>query len=147
MDRNQQASTNLLDREGRIIAEILERFRNVMLVSTERVSNKSNPGQSAFSSMRMSIEAQGLIKSTEELLTLTRQLRELWVVGPLRKPGEGEAEAAASIDDSVEQVVGLLNELRQKSRQDLMGPHGTYVSEEAATLGPAGSGAGAVAGS
>ena len=52
----------------------------------------------------------------------------MWVVGPLRRPGEGEREAAEAIDGEVARVVDLLNGLRETSRQGLMGNHGTYVS-------------------
>lgn len=75
--------------------------------------------------------AQPQIKSTEDLLQLTRLLRELWIIGPLRKPGEGEQEAEARIDVEVGDVVGLLNRLREQSRQRLVsegGGHGKYVA-------------------
>lgn len=70
------------------------------------------------------------IKSAEDLLQLTRLLRELWTIGPLRKPGEGEQEAEARIESEVGQVVGLLNRMREQSRQQLVSKgsgHGKYV--------------------
>ncbi len=61
---------------------------------------------------------------------LTRQLRELWVVGALRKPGEGEEAAEATIESEVSRLIQLLNSRQQKSREAMMGSHGTYVSIE-----------------
>ncbi len=49
------------DREGRIVADILERFRNLVLVSTTRVSNRSSTGQAAFNSMHIAMETRGLV--------------------------------------------------------------------------------------
>jgi hypothetical protein len=53
------------------------------------------------------------------------------VIGPLRRPGEGEQEAQDVIDDNVQSVVDLMNRLRQSAREDMvkeMGSHGSYVS-------------------
>lgn len=66
-------------------------------------------------------------------MQLTRLIRELWVSGPLRKPGESEREADALIGSEVGEVVALLNRLREQSRQQLVadaGGHGRYVVSE-----------------
>jgi len=141
MAGNPPSTTNLLDREGRIVADILERYRNVMLVATERISNRSNAGEAAYNSMHMDMETRGLIKSTQDLLALTRQLRELWVVGPLRKPGEGEREAEDAMDREARCVVELLNGLRERVRPAALGPRGTYVSGALPALPKTGPGA------
>jgi len=62
MAGNPPSTTNLLDREGRIVADILERYRNVMLVATERISNRSNAGEAAYNSMHMDMETRGLVR-------------------------------------------------------------------------------------
>lgn len=59
------------------------------------------------------------IKSTEDLLTLTRAIRELWAVGPLKAPGAHDAEAEARMRADAEHVFALLNTLRDAERQDL----------------------------
>ncbi|MDA4133869.1 MAG: mediator of RNA polymerase II transcription subunit 22 [Thaumarchaeota archaeon] len=58
----------LTDREGRIVAEILERFRNLMMAGTERVTPNASPGDAAFNSMRMDMEANGLVRPALLLL-------------------------------------------------------------------------------
>ncbi|KAJ9136853.1 hypothetical protein NKR23_g9495 [Pleurostoma richardsiae] len=131
MDRNQQAAgTNLLDREGRVIADVLQRFRNLTMLATDRITNKASTGTAAYHSMAMDLETQGMITAIEDLLALTRQLRELWVVGPLRKPGEGEREAEETIDSEVQRVTQMLNQLKEGSRQKMVKEgcgHGEYV--------------------
>lgn len=44
------------------MAEILERFRNLMMAGTERVTANASPGDAAFNSMRMDMEANGLVR-------------------------------------------------------------------------------------
>ncbi|OAA56229.1 metacaspase [Niveomyces insectorum RCEF 264] len=118
--------TNLLDHEAKLVADAIQHFRAVALAATVRVSNRSTVGEAAANRLRMETEAAGLIKTAEDMLTLTRRIRELWVIGPLRKPGEGDAEAETRIRDAVVPVAGLLDGQRAQARQRLLGPHGTY---------------------
>jgi len=68
------AATNqgYVDREGRIVAEILERYRNMMLVATARITNRANTGQAAYNSMHMDIETRGLVRLPAFPLSLYR---------------------------------------------------------------------------
>jgi len=56
------------DREGRIVAEILERFRSLVLIATTRVSNRTNVGQAAFNSMHIDLETRGLVRHPDPSL-------------------------------------------------------------------------------
>ena len=40
---------------------MLERFRNLILVTTERITNKASTGQAAYHSMTMDVETQGMV--------------------------------------------------------------------------------------
>ncbi|KAH8898243.1 hypothetical protein GQ53DRAFT_759513 [Thozetella sp. PMI_491] len=156
MDRDQQAAAavNLLDREQRIIADILSHFRNMVFHATEKVDNAASTGQASYHSFAMELMTQSLTQSTEDLLQLTRQLRELWVVGPLQLPDDGDNEAEKNIDKEVMDILSKLNTMREGARRQMMqeaGGHGTYV---AAPLNPprsdgqpANSGQGALGGS
>lgn len=130
MDRNQPATTaSLLDQEGKIIAEILRSYRDLVNFATEPITNKSSTGQASYNSMAMDLETQNLIKAVENLLSLTRRIRELWIVGPLRKPGDG-GKTDETIESEVQQVMGILNHLRANKRQQLVsegGGYGQYV--------------------
>ena len=60
------------------------------------------------------------MKSTEDLLALTRRLRELWVVGPLKKPGDGgEAEVLGAMKQDAASIFELLNKMRAEERQSV----------------------------
>jgi hypothetical protein len=74
------------------------------------------------------------IKSTEDLLRLTRQLRELWIVGPLRNTTiktDADKTAEADIKDDAAAIASLLGQLRDSKRQQMALESGgcmTYVS-------------------
>ncbi|KAK5659515.1 hypothetical protein OQA88_717 [Cercophora sp. LCS_1] len=116
MDRDQAAAENLLDRENKLIAEILSGFRTLIRDGADRVDSTASTGQAAYNSMAIEIMTNGLIKSTEDLLSLTRQLRELWVVGPLKKPGEGDDEAQQGIKQDAEKFFAALDGMRNAER-------------------------------
>lgn len=75
------------------------------------------------------------IKSVENLLSLTRRIRELWIVGPLRKPGEGD-RTEETIESEVQKVVGILNQLRANKRQQLVSEGGGYGQFEVGDMAP-----------
>ncbi|KAK2604081.1 hypothetical protein N8I77_007040 [Diaporthe amygdali] len=134
MDRNQPAAAaSLLDQEGKIIAEILRSYRDLVNFATEPITNKTSTGQASYNSMAMDLETQNLIKSVENLLSLTRRIRELWIVGPLRKPGEGD-RTEETINSEVKKVVGILNQLRSNKRQQLVSEGGGYGQFEVGDL-------------
>ncbi|KAB5517457.1 hypothetical protein GE09DRAFT_1157801 [Coniochaeta sp. 2T2.1] len=150
MDRDQDNdATNFRDREERLIAEMLANFRNLVMLATESVGNNASAAQAAYNAAAMEIETNGMIKCAEDLLQLTRTIRELLIIGPIRKPGEGEQEAEATIGKEVQEVVGVLNQMREKSRQELINQgtgqeslgQGSYVLSGSEAKGEAASGA------
>lgn len=52
----------LPDREGETIAQILQAYRQLVLLSTERITNKVSIGQAAHNSMAMQLETQALVR-------------------------------------------------------------------------------------
>lgn len=49
------------DREGETIAQILQAYRHLVLLSGERITNKVSIGQAAHNSMAMQLETQALV--------------------------------------------------------------------------------------
>jgi hypothetical protein len=87
------------------------------------------------------------IKLVEDLLQITRQIRELWIVGPLKEAGDGEAKAE-DMDQTVGNTLELLNTLRAQARQNLVHETGGVLEYISGPIGPAqGSGQGAGANS
>jgi hypothetical protein len=60
------------------------------------------------------------IKSTEDLLSLTRKIRELWLIGPLKAPGAHDAEVDQAIWQDAAQVFAMFNGLRDDQRQRMV---------------------------
>jgi len=144
------------DMENKLIADTLSGFRDLILHSAEKVDNIASTGQAGYNSMAVEIMMHGLVcvnvllahssfrdriltcscyqvKSTEDLLALTRRLRELWVVGPLKKPGDGgEAEVLDGMKQDAASIFELLNRMRAEERQKVARESNgcmTYVSD------------------
>lgn len=71
------------------------------------------------------------IHSAEDLLSLTRQIRELWVIGPLKPPAAhiGGSSSEAAMAQDAQSVIAMLDALRHHQRQSLVreGNGFTYV--------------------
>ncbi|TLD15672.1 uncharacterized protein PgNI_02042 [Pyricularia grisea] len=131
MDRGQNSS--LMDRHQAAITDITKHFGELVIgLSSPITAEDADTATSAQQAMRMQLESKSLIAAIENLLTLTRQVRELWLVGPLLKPGEGERAADDRIDNQVEAITKILNELRERVRNGQVGPHGTYIIKDRA---------------
>ncbi|RKU47775.1 hypothetical protein DL546_006236 [Coniochaeta pulveracea] len=121
MNREQAATGNLRERSDRLIASVLKHFVNLVKLTTEPIDGASaSVGQAMSNKMAIDMETTALIQSVEELLQLTRLIRELIIIGPLRKPGEGEKEAEERSAKEVQNVVGLLNKIRTQVREGLV---------------------------
>ncbi|KAI5465383.1 hypothetical protein BGZ63DRAFT_373436 [Mariannaea sp. PMI_226] len=150
MDRSQPAASNLMDTHNRLVADILTRYRTLMMLATiqaEGERNNANPEAIAVTGISMKMELDGLYTSMKELLALSRRIKELWVFGPL---GRGDPNARAKeeqIEHDVTQVASLLNSLESSNLQDLAQrcggtwePLGGGVGAPGAAAGGAGAG-------
>ncbi|KAK4233840.1 hypothetical protein C8A03DRAFT_38417 [Achaetomium macrosporum] len=120
MDRDPNPMENLQERKNILTAEIVAAFRDLVNHGAAMVDNSASTGQAAYNSMALEILMSQIIKSTEDLLTLTRRLRELWIVGPLQAPGAHDAEAEQGMQRDAEQVFAMLNALRDRERQRMV---------------------------
>ncbi|KAJ8131876.1 hypothetical protein O1611_g1749 [Lasiodiplodia mahajangana] len=101
--------SNLLDRHNKIMAAILTRFRNMVVAATETLPDAAIIPQASLNAMTMENEASALIKEVENLLALTREIKQLWIVGPLRKPGDTDVKNREKELDEKAQVVSKLH--------------------------------------
>ncbi|KAK4188568.1 hypothetical protein QBC35DRAFT_358005, partial [Podospora australis] len=101
----------------KLTTDIVAWFGDMVRTSTQSVNETASLAQAGTSSLTFDTAMQGFIKSSEDLLTLTRKLKELWVVGPLLKPGEGADEALAEMRTSAQQQVAILNKLKSDERR------------------------------
>ncbi|KAI0200659.1 hypothetical protein F4808DRAFT_427437 [Astrocystis sublimbata] len=96
---NRREQNTLLDRHERIVAAILTRFRNMVDAATAPLPSAPAIPHAALNSMVMHNESSALIHEIENLLSLTREIKKLWIAGPLRKPGDADEKSSEKVLD------------------------------------------------
>ncbi|KFA66076.1 hypothetical protein S40285_08142 [Stachybotrys chlorohalonatus IBT 40285] len=112
MDRSQPASSNLMDLHNRLVADVLTRYRTLMMLATVQAEggrNNASPEAISVAGISMKMEFDGLYSSVKELLTLSRRIKELWVYGPLARDDPTRQAKDLHIDEHVGHVAGLLS--------------------------------------
>ncbi|CAK7268327.1 hypothetical protein SEPCBS119000_003004 [Sporothrix epigloea] len=117
---------DLLDHESQLIAQYMQHASALVMAATSRVSNRSSTGEAAANRLRIESEVAGLVRTAKNLCTLTRRIRELWIVGPLRASGEGDVEAELRIREVMEPLAMQLEAMQGARRQHNLGKYGTY---------------------
>ncbi|KAI1469285.1 uncharacterized protein F4812DRAFT_324617 [Daldinia caldariorum] len=111
--KSQQNKANhsmLLDRHNRAIAQILSHFRNMVMAATAPISESGNVLElAALNRMTMETECAALISEIQGLLAITREMKALWIRGPLRQPGENDSREA-ELDKRAAEVVRLYDQ-------------------------------------
>ncbi|KAL8954556.1 MAG: hypothetical protein Q9183_007051 [Haloplaca sp. 2 TL-2023] len=96
------------------IAALLRRFENII---------EYKPGDrnaAAVDAYRMEVETTALVRAAEDMLSLTRVMKEMWLFGKLQTVGGDEAEEKAEerAEQSAKQVEqGLRKLMAEKSEQ------------------------------
>ncbi|KAI6091762.1 hypothetical protein F4821DRAFT_254512 [Hypoxylon rubiginosum] len=112
----------IVDHHNRTIAQILKRFSNMVMAAAEPLPKTGNIIEHAsINRMTMETECAGLIAEIQALLAINREIKGLWIRGPLRQPGEDAAREAA-MDSQAENVAKLYDRvlgLRNTAIRDL----------------------------
>lgn len=109
------------------MAALLTRYNNLVSLAAAPPADGATKEVAAANAFRMEVESNALVcpisssssasvnsatqvQAAEDLLQLTRELKELWLAGPLRKIGEGEnddkmAEDSKKVRDMVEDIL------------------------------------------
>ncbi|ETS01342.1 hypothetical protein M419DRAFT_53175, partial [Trichoderma reesei RUT C-30] len=127
MDRSQPASSNLMDNHNRLIADILTRYRTLMMLATvqaEQDRNNANPEAMAVTGISIKMEFDGLYTSIKEFLTLSRKIKELWVFGPLGIEDDDRKLKQDQLDQHVHRVADLLNAMEASKMKQLAESNG-----------------------
>ncbi|KAI1803062.1 hypothetical protein F4811DRAFT_526458 [Daldinia bambusicola] len=102
--------STLLDRHNRAIAQILSHFRNMVMAATAPISEGGNVLElAALNRMTMETECAALISEIQGLLAITREMKALWIRGPLRQPGDNDSREA-ELDRRAAEVVQLFDQ-------------------------------------
>ncbi|KAL4917180.1 surfeit locus protein 5 subunit 22 of mediator complex-domain-containing protein [Aspergillus aurantiobrunneus] len=71
------------------ISQLLQRFENIMATATVESTSHTT---TAVETYQLDVESTALIRSAEDILSLTRAMKETWLFGKLDTLGEDEAE-------------------------------------------------------
>ncbi|KAK6953106.1 hypothetical protein Daesc_005406 [Daldinia eschscholtzii] len=106
-ERNEANPNSLLDRHNRAIAQILSHFRNMVMAATAPISEGGNVLElAALNRMTMETESAALISEVQGLLAISREMKALWIRGPLRQPGDND-NREAELDKRAAEVAQL----------------------------------------
>ncbi|KAF1811300.1 hypothetical protein P152DRAFT_68355 [Eremomyces bilateralis CBS 781.70] len=80
MDGPIRSASALNDRINRLTKSLVERFENLVALSAV---DETDFGASALAGHQIRVESAALVRAGEDILTLTRQMQELWLFGQL----------------------------------------------------------------
>ncbi|EGD87213.1 hypothetical protein H112_05749 [Trichophyton rubrum D6] len=112
MATQQPTSRALHARINADITQLLQRFENIMAAAT--VDNPSRTS-SAIESYQLDVESTALIRAAEDILSLTRTLKETWLFGKLETLGEDERDIQRreQLEKDVEAVRDMIQQRTQ----------------------------------
>ncbi|MCJ1451154.1 hypothetical protein MMC28_001489 [Mycoblastus sanguinarius] len=96
----------MADRAGADIAQLLRRFENIIAFTP---ADEQNRNATAVGAYQMEVETAALVRAAEDILSLTRALKESWLFGKLQTVGTSQAEKRA--EDAARKVAEGLSRL------------------------------------
>ncbi|RAK81788.1 uncharacterized protein BO72DRAFT_465170 [Aspergillus fijiensis CBS 313.89] len=78
-----------MDRINTNISQLLQRFENIMATATTESTSHTS---TAVETYQLDVESTALVRAAEDILALTRVMKETWLFGKLDTLGEDEAE-------------------------------------------------------
>ncbi|KAI4731910.1 hypothetical protein E4T49_00335 [Aureobasidium sp. EXF-10728] len=85
---------------------LFNRFEKLLKQANARVIEKNDRNSTALSQYQTQIETAALIRTSEDILTLTRQMQELWLFGQLKTLDKNDIQAR--IDGDAKEVAEML---------------------------------------
>ncbi|OJJ85089.1 RNA polymerase II mediator complex head subunit MED22 [Aspergillus glaucus CBS 516.65] len=86
---SQPTAKALHNRINNNISQLLQRFENIMATAT--VENTSHTS-TAVETYQLDVESTALVRAAEDILSLTRVMKETWLFGKLDTLGEDERD-------------------------------------------------------
>ncbi|KAL2832825.1 mediator complex, subunit Med22 [Aspergillus cavernicola] len=86
---SQPTSKALHYRINNDISQLLQRFENIMATATVESTSHTT---TAVETYQLDVESTALIRAAEDILSLTRVMKETWLFGKLDTLGEDESE-------------------------------------------------------
>ncbi|KAK7756185.1 hypothetical protein SLS62_001778 [Diatrype stigma] len=128
---------SILDRQNRAIAAVLTRFREMVKAVTEPLPKQGAILEAArLNVLEMDTQTAAFIKEVKDLYILNREIKILWMQGPLDKPGGDHAQAA-----SIAEKIVRVNDLYTKVQDMIVKQHVQEMKAQAEAAAVAGSSA------
>ncbi|KAE8145645.1 surfeit locus protein 5 subunit 22 of mediator complex-domain-containing protein [Aspergillus avenaceus] len=86
---SQPTSKALHNRINTNISQLLQRFENIMATATTESTSHTS---TAVETYQLDVESTALIRAAEDILSLTRTMKETWLFGKLDTLGEDESD-------------------------------------------------------
>ncbi|KAJ5750920.1 hypothetical protein N7533_007948 [Penicillium manginii] len=71
------------------ISQLLQRFENIMATATAQNTTHTS---TAVETYQLDVESTALVRAAEDILSLTRTMKEMWLFGKLETIGENERD-------------------------------------------------------
>ncbi|MCJ1368936.1 hypothetical protein MMC20_000143 [Loxospora ochrophaea] len=108
-----EAPEQVNDRANNDIAQLLRRFENIIAFAPAEGPDRK-PTTTAVEAYQMEVESAALVRAAEDILSLTRMLKEMWLFGKLEVGGERAREVEEKREEVARGVVEGLGRVMGK---------------------------------
>ncbi|KAI5362447.1 Putative mediator of RNA polymerase II transcription subunit 22 [Septoria linicola] len=109
MDPSLRNAKGMQNHIEQLQANLIRRFTNLVNLAEPKTTDR---GVSAVTQYQIRAETAALIRATEEVQTLIRQMQEMWLFGQLNTLGQSQIQKET--DASVKEVKELMRQLTEK---------------------------------
>ncbi|KAL2355886.1 mediator complex, subunit Med22 [Cryomyces antarcticus] len=95
MEASLRNTPALIARIEKLTNDLIRRFETLVALAPVERTDRDFTAHSAY---QMEVETAALIRSSEDILTLTRQMQEMWLFGQLDTLGESQAQQKTEQD-------------------------------------------------
>ncbi|KAI9780461.1 MAG: hypothetical protein M1839_006735 [Geoglossum umbratile] len=111
MDASLRTSTALLERSGTYVIQLLKRFEAILALAPVEGKDRNATAVEAY---EIEVQTAALVRSAEDILSLTRSLKEAWLFGQLNSVGGTQGtpqtdDDARAVGEALQRLLKLQN--------------------------------------
>ncbi|KAK7551230.1 mediator complex, subunit Med22 [Phyllosticta citricarpa] len=113
MDVSQRNAAALQERVMKLATALVKRFENIVALASPDAKDFNTTASKKF---QMEVETAALIRATEDILTLTRQMQELWLFGQLNTVDkDGKAKEISQVEEDARAIAAAVEQLAKET--------------------------------
>ncbi|KAK0659609.1 hypothetical protein DIS24_g3942 [Lasiodiplodia hormozganensis] len=112
MEVSQRNSAALQERSQKLAAALVKRFENIVALASP---DSKDYNTTANKKWQMEVETAALIRATEDILTLTRQMQELWLFGNLNTLDANDKQNVERMEQDVKAIIAAIEGLAKET--------------------------------